>query len=199
MKYAFSVSFQLFNTVLWVKKDLFFVCFCLWPLIPFLPLFLKFPLIFCCLSTMPPSFLSFFLPHWLFLSPDRSGLTCMDKIEKCQETYLLAFEHYINYRKHNIPHFWPKLLMKVTDLRMIGACHASRFLHMKVECPNELFPPLFLEVFEDQEVWSCHHWKGRGIWGKLGDGKGHHFYRGRMEGESSRQESAFLRHLQYVV
>uniref|UniRef100_G3NHY4 Thyroid hormone receptor alpha b n=1 Tax=Gasterosteus aculeatus aculeatus TaxID=481459 RepID=G3NHY4_GASAC len=81
----------------------------------------------------------------LLMSSDRSGLTCMDKIEKCQETYLLAFEHYINYRKHNIPHFWPKLLMKVTDLRMIGACHASRFLHMKVECPNELFPPLFLE------------------------------------------------------
>ncbi|PIO39690.1 hypothetical protein AB205_0003390 [Aquarana catesbeiana] len=83
---------------------------------------------------------------------DRTGLICTDKIEKCQETYLLAFEHYINHRKHNIPHFWPKLLMKVTDLRMIGACHASRFLHMKVECPTELFPPLFLEVFEDQEV-----------------------------------------------
>uniref|UniRef100_A0A8C4UJK1 NR LBD domain-containing protein n=1 Tax=Falco tinnunculus TaxID=100819 RepID=A0A8C4UJK1_FALTI len=63
---------------------------------------------------------------------DRTGLICVEKIEKCQETYLLAFEHYINYRKHNIPHFWPKLLMKVTDLRMIGACHASRFLHMKV-------------------------------------------------------------------
>ncbi|KAK3528646.1 hypothetical protein QTP70_006351 [Hemibagrus guttatus] len=88
----------------------------------------------------------------LLMSSDRSGLTCVEKIEKCQETYLLAFEHYINYRKHNIPHFWPKLLMKVTDLRMIGACHASRFLHMKVECPTELFPPLFLEVFEDQEV-----------------------------------------------
>uniref|UniRef100_A0A4W4HSP8 Thyroid hormone receptor alpha b n=1 Tax=Electrophorus electricus TaxID=8005 RepID=A0A4W4HSP8_ELEEL len=88
----------------------------------------------------------------LLMSSDRSGLTCMEKIEKCQETYLLAFEHYINYRKHNIPHFWPKLLMKVTDLRMIGACHASRFLHMKVECPTELFPPLFLEVFEDQDV-----------------------------------------------
>ncbi len=106
------------------------------------------------------SLLSFFvLPLCLPLSllilwSDRSGLTCTDKIEKCQETYLLAFEHYINYRKHNIPHFWPKLLMKVTDLRMIGACHASRFLHMKVECPNELFPPLFLEVFEDQEVWN---------------------------------------------
>lgn len=87
-----------------------------------------------------------------FVFSDRSGLTSVEKIEQCQEAYLLAFEHYINYRKHEIPHFWPKLLMKVTDLRMIGACHASRFLHMKVECPNELFPPLFLEVFEDQEV-----------------------------------------------
>lgn len=86
------------------------------------------------------------------LPADRSGLLCVDKIEKSQEAYLLAFEHYVNHRKHNIPHFWPKLLMKVTDLRMIGACHASRFLHMKVECPTELFPPLFLEVFEDQEV-----------------------------------------------
>ncbi|XP_025773320.1 thyroid hormone receptor alpha [Puma concolor] len=94
--------------------------------------------------------------HPLKLTPlfpaDRSGLLCVDKIEKSQEAYLLAFEHYVNHRKHNIPHFWPKLLMKVTDLRMIGACHASRFLHMKVECPTELFPPLFLEVFEDQEV-----------------------------------------------
>uniref|UniRef100_A0A8C6UZE0 Thyroid hormone receptor alpha n=1 Tax=Neogobius melanostomus TaxID=47308 RepID=A0A8C6UZE0_9GOBI len=87
----------------------------------------------------------------LLMSSDRSGLTSVEKIEQVQEAFLLAFEHYINYRKHNIPHFWPKLLMKVTDLRMIGACHASRFLHMKVECPNELFPPLFLEVFEDQE------------------------------------------------
>ncbi|XP_030636886.1 thyroid hormone receptor alpha-like isoform X1 [Chanos chanos] len=88
----------------------------------------------------------------LLMSSDRSGLTCVEKIEKCQERFLLAFEHYINHRKHNISHFWPKLLMKVTDLRMIGACHASRFLHMKVECPTELFPPLFLEVFEDQDV-----------------------------------------------
>uniref|UniRef100_A0AAY4EWY1 Thyroid hormone receptor beta n=1 Tax=Denticeps clupeoides TaxID=299321 RepID=A0AAY4EWY1_9TELE len=85
----------------------------------------------------------------ILLSSDRPGLTSVDRIERCQEEFLLAFEHYINYRKHKVAHFWPKLLMKVTDLRMIGACHASRFLHMKVECPNELFPPLFLEVFED--------------------------------------------------
>uniref|UniRef100_A0A673BH00 Thyroid hormone receptor beta n=2 Tax=Sphaeramia orbicularis TaxID=375764 RepID=A0A673BH00_9TELE len=85
----------------------------------------------------------------ILLSSDRPGLTSVERIERCQEEFLLAFEHYINYRKHKLAHFWPKLLMKVTDLRMIGACHASRFLHMKVECPTELFPPLFLEVFED--------------------------------------------------
>lgn len=83
------------------------------------------------------------------LPSDRSGLSSVEQIERYQEEFLLAFEHYINYRKHKVPHFWAKLLMKVTDLRMIGACHASRFLHMKVECPTELFPPLFLEVFED--------------------------------------------------
>ncbi|XP_030644312.1 thyroid hormone receptor beta isoform X1 [Chanos chanos] len=85
----------------------------------------------------------------ILLSSDRPGLTSVEQIERCQEDFLLAFEHYINFRKHKVAHFWPKLLMKVTDLRMIGACHASRFLHMKVECPTELFPPLFLEVFED--------------------------------------------------
>ncbi|KAM7372790.1 hypothetical protein PAMP_007687 [Pampus punctatissimus] len=81
----------------------------------------------------------------ILLSSDRPGLSSVERIERCQEEFLMAFEHYVNYRKHKVAHFWPKLLMKVTDLRMIGACHASRFLHMKVECPTELFPPLFLE------------------------------------------------------
>ncbi|XP_061702193.1 thyroid hormone receptor beta [Syngnathoides biaculeatus] len=85
----------------------------------------------------------------ILLSSDRPGLSSVEGIDHCQEELLLALEHYINYRKHKPAHFWPKLLMKVTDLRMIGACHASRFLHMKVECPTELFPPLFLELFED--------------------------------------------------
>nr|XP_023440525.1 thyroid hormone receptor alpha-like [Dasypus novemcinctus] len=41
----------------------------------------------------------------LLLSTDRSGLLCVDKIEKSQEAYLLAFEHYVNHRKQNIPRF----------------------------------------------------------------------------------------------
>lgn len=106
------------------------------------------PLIFAPYSTVVSSL--FEDPgNRVSLLSDRSGLSSVERIERCQEEFLLAFEHYINYRKHKVAHFWPKLLMKVTDLRMIGACHASRFLHMKVECPTELFPPLFLEVFED--------------------------------------------------
>uniref|UniRef100_A0A3B4UAR9 Thyroid hormone receptor beta n=1 Tax=Seriola dumerili TaxID=41447 RepID=A0A3B4UAR9_SERDU len=61
----------------------------------------------------------------ILLSSDRPGLSSVERIERCQEEFLLAFEHYINYRKHKVAHFWPKLLMKVTDLRMIGACHAT--------------------------------------------------------------------------
>ena len=47
--------------------------------------------------------------------------------------------------------------MKVTDLRMIGACHASRFLHMKVECPTELFPPLDKFLSFLQHDWVSLH------------------------------------------
>ncbi|XP_032802333.1 thyroid hormone receptor beta-A [Petromyzon marinus] len=85
----------------------------------------------------------------LLMSTDRPGLVNVDKVEKLQDTYLLALEHYINHREHRLNHFWPKLLMKVTDLRLIGACHSSRILHMKVTCPSVLFPPLFLEIFQD--------------------------------------------------
>ncbi|KAJ8267349.1 hypothetical protein COCON_G00125210 [Conger conger] len=65
----------------------------------------------------------------ILLSSDRPGLSSVERIERCQEEFILAFEHYINYRKHKVAHFWPKLLMKVTDLRMIGACHASPCAH----------------------------------------------------------------------
>ncbi|XP_068854839.1 uncharacterized protein [Aphelocoma coerulescens] len=58
--------------------------------------------------------------------PDLTGLICVEKIEKCQEMYLLAFEHYINYRKHNIPRFWPKLLMKFVFCSALVPAQHSR-------------------------------------------------------------------------
>ncbi|KAJ8358057.1 hypothetical protein AAFF_G00040220 [Aldrovandia affinis] len=58
----------------------------------------------------------------ILLSSDRPGLSSVGCIERCQEEFLLAVEHYITSRKHKGAHFWPKLLMKVTDLRMIVAC-----------------------------------------------------------------------------
>ncbi|XP_078726879.1 thyroid hormone receptor beta-A-like [Lampetra fluviatilis] len=85
----------------------------------------------------------------LLLSSDRPGLRSAARIERIQESFLLALEHYVASRLHTQRFFWPKLLMKITDLRTIGACHSSRFLQMQVACPTELFPPLFLEVFQD--------------------------------------------------
>ncbi|XP_075927745.1 thyroid hormone receptor beta-A-like isoform X4 [Petromyzon marinus] len=85
----------------------------------------------------------------LLLSSDRPGLRSAARIERIQESFLLALEHYVASRPHTQRFFWPKLLMKITDLRTIGACHSSRFLQMQVACPTELFPPLFLEVFQD--------------------------------------------------
>uniref|UniRef100_UPI00358F2874 thyroid hormone receptor beta-A-like n=1 Tax=Myxine glutinosa TaxID=7769 RepID=UPI00358F2874 len=85
----------------------------------------------------------------LLFSSDRPGLHGVVAVERAQDEYLLTLEHYINHKARSIQYFWPKLLMKVTDLRLIGASHSAQLLHMKVECPTELFPPLFLEVFED--------------------------------------------------
>uniref|UniRef100_A0A8C4QB30 Thyroid hormone receptor beta n=1 Tax=Eptatretus burgeri TaxID=7764 RepID=A0A8C4QB30_EPTBU len=85
----------------------------------------------------------------LLFSSDRPGLHGVVAVEQAQDEYLLTLEHYINHKARSIQYFWPKLLMKVTDLRLIGASHSAQLLHMKVECPTELFPPLFLEVFED--------------------------------------------------
>uniref|UniRef100_A0A3B3CL06 Thyroid hormone receptor beta n=1 Tax=Oryzias melastigma TaxID=30732 RepID=A0A3B3CL06_ORYME len=62
----------------------------------------------------------------ILLSSDRPGLSSVERIEQCQEEFLLAFEHYINHRKHKLAHFWPKLLMKVTDL-VKGAADVGRW------------------------------------------------------------------------
>lgn len=81
----------------------------------------------------------------LLSSPsDRPGLACVERIEKYQDSFLLAFEHYINTEKHHVTHFWPKLLMKVTDLRMIGARYASRLVHEGGMSHGTLLSPVVL-------------------------------------------------------
>ncbi|CAM9554387.1 unnamed protein product, partial [Lampetra fluviatilis] len=55
----------------------------------------------------------------LLMSTDRPGLVNVDKVEKLQDTYLLALEHYINHREHRLNHFWPKLLMKRSNVSVL--------------------------------------------------------------------------------
>nr|AVY51326.1 thyroid hormone receptor beta [Clarias gariepinus] len=102
------------------------------------------------LSSYIPDNSQLHLPHHVFLlSSDIPGPTSADPFERCQEEFLLAFEHYVNQRKHKVAHSSSILLMKVTDLRMIGACPINQTLHSKVECPTQFIPPISHEVFED--------------------------------------------------
>lgn len=54
-------------------------------------------------------------------SPDRQDLEEPAKIDELQEPLLEALKIYIRKRRPNKPHMFPKILMKITDLRSISA------------------------------------------------------------------------------
>lgn len=54
-------------------------------------------------------------------SPDRQDLEQPDKVDKLQEPLLEALKIYVRKRRPNKPHMFPKMLMKITDLRSISA------------------------------------------------------------------------------
>lgn len=54
-------------------------------------------------------------------SPDRQDLEQPDKVDKLQEPLLEALKIYVRKRRPNRPHMFPKMLMKITDLRSISA------------------------------------------------------------------------------
>lgn len=57
---------------------------------------------------------------WSF-STDRQDLEEPTKVDKLQEPLLEALKIYIRKRRPNKPHMFPKILMKITDLRSISA------------------------------------------------------------------------------
>lgn len=61
----------------------------------------------------------FFLPFFAYL--DRQDLEEPAKVDKLQEPLLEALKIYIRKRRPNKPHMFPKILMKITDLRSISA------------------------------------------------------------------------------
>eukprot|EP00062_Callorhinchus_milii_P010707 gi/632955890/ref/XP_007893687.1/ PREDICTED: retinoic acid receptor beta isoform X4 [Callorhinchus milii] len=81
---------------------------------------------------------------------DRQDLEDAGKVDKLQEPLLEALKIYIRKRRPNKPHMFPKILMKITDLRSISAKGAERVITLKLEIPGSM-PPLIQEMLENSE------------------------------------------------
>ncbi|XP_063778305.1 retinoic acid receptor beta isoform X4 [Pseudophryne corroboree] len=81
---------------------------------------------------------------------DRQDLEEPTKVDKLQEPLLEALKIYIRKRRPNKPHMFPKILMKITDLRSISAKGAERVITLKLEIPGSM-PPLIQEMLENSE------------------------------------------------
>lgn len=57
----------------------------------------------------------------MFLSTDRQDLEQAEKVDILQEPLLEALKIYVRRRRPHKPHMFPKMLMKITDLRSISA------------------------------------------------------------------------------
>lgn len=55
------------------------------------------------------------------LCSDRQDLEQPDKVDMLQEPLLEALKVYVRKRRPSRPHMFPKMLMKITDLRSISA------------------------------------------------------------------------------
>lgn len=62
--------------------------------------------------------LSFF---FFFSGTDRQDLEQAEKVDVLQEPLLEALKIYVRKRRPHKPHMFPKMLMKITDLRSISA------------------------------------------------------------------------------
>lgn len=56
-----------------------------------------------------------------FFVSDRQDLEEADKVDILQEPLLEALKIYVRKRRPHKPHMFPKMLMKITDLRSISA------------------------------------------------------------------------------
>ncbi|XP_068023214.1 retinoic acid receptor alpha isoform X3 [Melanerpes formicivorus] len=81
---------------------------------------------------------------------DRQDLEQPDRVDKLQEPLLEALKIYVRKRRPNRPHMFPKMLMKITDLRSISAKGAERVITLKMEIPGSM-PPLIQEMLENSE------------------------------------------------
>ncbi|KAK3559705.1 hypothetical protein QTP86_017687 [Hemibagrus guttatus] len=86
----------------------------------------------------------------LLCGADRQDLEEADKVDVLQEPLLEALKLYVRKRRPHKPHMFPKMLMKITDLRSISAKGAERVITLKMEIPGSM-PPLIQEMLENSE------------------------------------------------
>ncbi|KAK1799529.1 hypothetical protein P4O66_000410 [Electrophorus voltai] len=82
---------------------------------------------------------------------DRMDLEEPQRVDQLQEPLLEALKIYARRRRPNKPHMFPRMLMKVTDLRGISTKGAERAITLKMEIPGPM-PPLIREMLENPEV-----------------------------------------------
>ncbi|XP_075880688.1 retinoic acid receptor gamma-A-like isoform X2 [Nelusetta ayraudi] len=84
---------------------------------------------------------------------DRMDLEEPQKVDKLQEPLLEALKMYTRRRRPSKPHMFPRMLMKVTDLRGISTKGAERAITLKTEIPGPM-PPLIREMLENPEAFE---------------------------------------------
>ncbi|KAF7693032.1 hypothetical protein HF521_008348 [Silurus meridionalis] len=84
---------------------------------------------------------------------DRMDLEEPQRVDRLQEPLLEALKIYARRRRPDKPHMFPRMLMKVTDLRGISTKGAERAITLKMEIPGPM-PPLIREMLENPEVYE---------------------------------------------
>ncbi|TWW69314.1 Retinoic acid receptor alpha-B [Takifugu flavidus] len=95
------------------------------------------------------------------ISPESSALTNRqdlqesDKVDILQEPIVEALKMYVRRRRPEKPCMFPKILMKITDLRSISVKGAERVITLKMEIPGSM-PPLIQEMLENSDGVEGH-------------------------------------------
>ncbi|CAG02080.1 unnamed protein product, partial [Tetraodon nigroviridis] len=84
------------------------------------------------------------------LCGDRQDLQESDKVDILQEPIVEALKMYVRRRRPDKPCMFPKILMKITDLRSISVKGAERVITLKMEIPGSM-PPLIQEMLENSD------------------------------------------------
>ncbi|XP_061871625.1 retinoic acid receptor gamma isoform X1 [Colius striatus] len=84
---------------------------------------------------------------------DRMELEEPQKVERLQEPLLEALKGYARRRRPRQPHMFPRMLMKITDLRGISTKGAERAITLRMEIPGPM-PPLIREMLENPEMFQ---------------------------------------------